>query len=93
LGVKEIGMKFKEHLKQKLQDDEFKQLYDEEKMLLDLSLTILKLRQDKGLSQRELADMAHVTQQQLSKAERGINCNMFTFLKICNALGVSVTIQ
>lgn len=30
----------------------------------------------------------NVTQQQLSKIENGINCNILTFLKVCNALGL-----
>ena len=30
----------------------------------------------------------NVTQQQLSKIENGINCNIITFLKVCNALGL-----
>jgi hypothetical protein len=34
-----------------------------------------------------------VTQQQVSKIEKGINCNVTTFLKVCNALGIKVDLE
>ncbi len=36
---------------------------------------------------------AHKTQQQLSKIENGINCNMFTFLKVCQVLGMQLSME
>ena len=74
----------------KLKDKEFKELYEEERQLLDISLRLLKVRKELGLSQRDLAHKARVTQQQVSKIENGLNCNMMTFLKVCNALGVKM---
>ena len=79
---------FRGHLKEKLKDKRFKQLFDEEKQIAELSLKILDTREHMGLSQIEVAKKANVTQQQLSKIENGINCNMSTFLKVCNALGI-----
>ena len=66
---------------------------EQEQKLLELSLQILELRKQKGLTQEHLAKIAHITQQQLSKAERGINCNMLTFLKICHALNIDLTMH
>ncbi len=73
---------FKKHLNEKLKDEQFKKLYEEERLLVELSLKILGTRELKGLSQKEVAQKAKVTQQQLSKVENGINCNLTTFLKI-----------
>ena len=81
---------FRGHLKEKLKDKGFKQLYDEEKQLAELSLRILDTREHLGLSQGEVARKAKITQQQLSKIENGINCNISTFLKVCTALGIQV---
>ena len=81
---------FRDHLKTKLIDKEFRDLYDEERQLLEISLKILNVRKELGLSQKDLAYKAHVTQQQVSKIESGLNCNMTTFLKVCNALGVKM---
>lgn len=33
---------------------------------------------------------AKVTQHQLSKVENGVNCNISTFLKICNVLDLTL---
>ncbi|MDA3955254.1 helix-turn-helix transcriptional regulator [Oceanispirochaeta sp.] len=79
---------FKSHLEESLKDQNFEAEYLEERKLLDLSIMIHDAREKSGLSQIEVAQKAHVTQQQLSKIENGKNCNMITFLKVCNALGL-----
>ena len=82
----------KGHLEDKLQHDRFRKLFSEEKQLAQLSMQILEVRQRLGLSQREVAEKAKVTQQ-LSKLEHGANCNVSTFLKVRNALGVLVALE
>ena len=83
----------KGHLEDKLQHDRFRKLFSEEKQLAQLSRQILEVRQRLGLSQREVSEKAKVTQQQLSKLEHGANCNVSTFLKVCNGLGVLVALE
>lgn len=78
------------HLNEKLKNKKFKEIYEEEKKLIELSLKIHEIREKKGLSQNDLAKKAHITQQQLSKIENGENCNIITFLKVCNVLGVDI---
>src|SRR4030065_694386 len=67
--------------------------YEEEKKLAELSLKIFDTREHLGLSQKEVAKRASITQQQLSKLENGINCTMSTFLKVCNALSIKINIE
>jgi ribosome-binding protein aMBF1 (putative translation factor) len=86
-------MNFKEHLNEKLKTPQFKKMYEEEKYLLELGLAITEAREQKGLSQKELAEKSHVTQQQLSKIENGVNCNMLTFIRVSSALGLGLTIS
>ena len=81
---------FRKHLNTKLTDKQFKKQYDEEREMLEISLQLLNARKNLGLSQQELAKKAHVTQQQLSKIESGMNCNLSTFLKVCQALEVKI---
>lgn len=83
---------FKQHLAEKLQDPNFQKAYTEERELLQLSLKIAETRKHVGLSQKELAEKARVTQQQLSRIEQGMNCNILTFLKVCHALGITLNI-
>ncbi len=83
-------MTFNSHLKEKLKNKRFKRMYEEEKELLDISLKILEARREQNLSQAELADRAHITQQQLSRIENGMNFNIKTLLKLCDALDLSL---
>jgi transcriptional regulator with XRE-family HTH domain len=83
-------MTFDSHLKEKLKNKRFKRMYEEEKELLDISLKILEARREKNLSQAELANRAHITQQQLSRIENGMNFNIKTLLKLCDALNLSL---
>jgi len=83
---------FNKHLSEKLNDPEFKELYEEEKLLLQLSNRIFEERNKAGLTQSQLAIKAQITQQQLSKIERGLNFNIITFMKVCYALGVKMNL-
>lgn len=84
---------FRRHLNEKLKDERFRRLYEEERQLTELSLKIHHMRAQLGLSQQEVATRAKVTQQQLSKVENGINCNLTTFLKVCQALDLTVELE
>jgi len=84
---------FREHLNEELKNPEFKRIYEEEKYLLELGMAIAEAREKKGLSQKELAKKSQVTQQQLSKIENGINCNLLTFIKVSSALGLGLTVS
>ncbi len=84
---------FKKHLEEKLADNEFKEMYDEERYLLEISLQLQEVRKVSGLAQHELAKKARVTQQQLSKIENGLNCNLSTFLRVCHALNVKLDLN
>jgi DNA-binding XRE family transcriptional regulator len=86
-------MKFSNYLDEKMKNPEFKKVYDEEKRLLDLGLAIIQARTQHGMTQRELAQKSRVTQQQLSKIENGINCNMLTFIRVSSALGLGITVS
>ena len=77
-------------MNRKLKDEQFKKQYDEERELLEISIQLLNARKSSGLSQQELARKAHITQQQLSKIESGLNCNLATFLRVCHALKVKI---
>lgn len=49
---------FRRHLKEKLKDERFKRLYEEERQLTELSLKIHHMRAQLGLSQLEVARKA-----------------------------------
>jgi HTH-type transcriptional regulator / antitoxin HipB len=74
-------------------DNDFESLYLEETELAELAVQVAMARQKEGLTQAALAVKAHVTQQQVSKIERGLNCNTLTLLRILNALKVKISFQ
>ena len=79
-------IEFKSYLRDRLKDPRFKKLYVEERQLVELALRLNQAREELGLTQAEAAKKANVTQQQMSRLENGVNCNMTTFLKVCQAL-------
>ncbi|HUU79839.1 MAG TPA: helix-turn-helix transcriptional regulator [Acidobacteriota bacterium] len=83
-------MTYDSHLKEKLKSKRFKRMYEEEREILEISIKILEARREQNLSQAELANRAHITQQQLSRIENGMNFNIKTLLKLCDALGLSL---
>jgi DNA-binding XRE family transcriptional regulator len=83
----------KKHLHESLKDRKFKEVYDEEKELLALSLAMHKARKKAGLSQAEIAEKAHLTQQQVSKIEKGENCNIMTYMKVSHAIGFKIVVK
>ncbi|MGA2224417.1 MAG: helix-turn-helix transcriptional regulator [Syntrophobacteraceae bacterium] len=80
---------FKAHLHEKLQDPQFKELFNEDLELLRIGLEIAEARKKMGISQTELAGRAQVTQQQVSKIENGVNSNVLTLLRVCRALSLT----
>jgi DNA-binding XRE family transcriptional regulator len=82
----------KTHLNESLKNEKFKELYEEEKELLNVSLKLQKAREQAGFSQKELAEAAHLTQQQVSKIENGENCNILTYLKASRAIGLNFSL-
>ena len=86
-------MYFKDHLKEEMENPQFKKAFEEEKYLLELGMVITETREKLGLSQTELAQKSHVTQQQLSKIENGYNCNLLTLIKVSSTLGLDITLS
>ena len=86
-------MTFDSHLNEKLKNKRFKEMYEEERELLEISIRIIEARTDQNLSQAELARRAHITQQQLSRIENGMNFNIKTLLKLCDALNLSINFK
>jgi len=84
---------FEEHLNEEMKDPQFKKMYEEEKRLLELSMLIIKAREQQKLTKSELAEKSQVTQRQLSKIENCDNYNMRTFIKVSNALGLDLTLS
>jgi len=62
---------FREHLRENLQDPEFRHHFEEGRRALTLALKIARLREKRGLSQKALAHRMGTSQQTISRLENG----------------------
>jgi DNA-binding XRE family transcriptional regulator len=86
---------FSSRLREELKDPEFKRHYDEERQALKLAIKIAALREQKGLSQQELAKLMGTSQQAISRIESGEyeGFTLKTLEKIAEATGTKVKID
>ena len=82
-----------EHLKEKLKDPYFKELYELEEQKLDIVKRIIDCRINNNLTQAQLAKKAGVTQQHISKIENGNFSSIVTLEKILLFIGYTIKIQ
>jgi len=78
-----------------MKDPEFKTHFQEERQALKLALKIAELRDQKGLSQKELARLMGTSQQAISRIESGEyeGFTLKTLEKIAEATGMRVKIE
>ena len=82
-----------EHLKEKLKDPYFKELYELEEQKLSIVKQIVDYRIKHNITQAQLAKKAKVTQQHISKIENGEFSNIATLEKILLFIGYTVKIK
>ena len=92
---KEKVRTFRSRLREDLKDPEFKAHYKEERQALKLAIMITKLREKKGLSQQQLAQLMGTSQQAISRIESGVyeGFTLRTLDKIAEATGTRVKIE
>jgi DNA-binding XRE family transcriptional regulator len=86
---------FKSRLREDLKDPEFRAHYQEERQALILAMKIAKLREKKGLSQQQMANLMGTSQQAISRIESGDyeGFTLKTLEKIAGATGTRVKIE
>ncbi len=81
-------------LKRKLQNPEFRTAYNAEDQRIKLVLQIIKLRQERGMTQTDLARAIGTRQSNVSRLERfDANLTVGTLEKVAQALGVNLRID
>jgi len=81
-------------LKRKLQNPDFRAAYEAEDKRIELVLQITKLRQQRGMTQADLAKAIGTRQANVSRLERfDANLTLGTLEKVARALGASLRID
>jgi ribosome-binding protein aMBF1 (putative translation factor) len=81
-------------LERKLRDPDFRAAYNAEDKRIELVLQIIKLRQQRGMTQSDLAKAIGTRQANVSRLER-FDCNLTlgTLEKVAQALGANLQID
>lgn len=85
--------KVSEHLKEKLKDPYFKELYELEEQKMSLVKRIVEYRIKNNITQGQLAKKAGVTQQHISKIKNGEFSRVTTLEKVLLYIGYTVRIE
>jgi len=86
---------FQSRLREEMKNPDFKKHYQEERQALKLAMKIVELRDQKGLSQQELAKLMGTSQQAISRIESGEyeGFTLKTLEKIAGSTGMRVKIE
>lgn len=88
-----MSTNFREFLNEQLKDPEFAKEYYATKPEVDFSIVIHQIREEKGLTQVELAELSGVNQANISRIENGERLpNIYTLQKIANSLGMQLAL-
>ena len=90
MNIKKIKPRtFQDRLKEDLKNPEFKEHYEEERTALALAYKIHRLREEKNLTQQQLAKLMETSQQAVSRIESGEyeGMTLKTLEKIARATG------
>ena len=82
-----------DHLKEKLKDPYFKELYELEQQKFSIVKNIIDYRIKHNLSQADLAKQLKVTQQHISNIESGEFSSVSTLEKVLLGIGLTVRIE
>jgi transcriptional regulator with XRE-family HTH domain len=84
---------FRDHLKEKLKDPYFRELYELDQQKTEIVKIILMYRIKHNLTQGKLAKQIGVSQQHISNIEAGEFSSMATLEKVLQGIGYRVKIQ
>lgn len=80
----------RQHLKEKLEDVHFKEVHELDQLKLALIKPIIEYRIKNNLTQKQLANEVGVTQQYISKIEKGVFSDMEMVAEILHHIGLQI---
>lgn len=85
---------FRKHLEKSLQDPEFRKAWEERELKYQIISEFIRLRNEKQMTQAELAEKAGTTQAVISRLERGnANLTLSMMERIAKVFGRKVRVS
>lgn len=86
---------FRQSLNKKLRNKTFKEAYEHYYSTLSIGLKIREIRREAGLTQKEVADRMGVSQQVISRLEKGEvdNPTVDTLIRIADVVGKKLNVE
>jgi len=89
-----MSKNFRESLKEQMENEEFKQEWEKTELEYQIIKAIITAREEKNITQKELAEMTGITQKDISKLENGnANPSLQTLKKLANGLGMAIKLE
>lgn len=87
--------RFRDYLKERLKDEEFRKGYEEEGVYAEVALQVARLRAEKKMSQKRLAEILCTSQQMVSRLEdpKNTSYSVKTLMKLARAFGKELRVQ
>ncbi|MFC1644032.1 helix-turn-helix domain-containing protein [Candidatus Omnitrophota bacterium] len=87
--------KFKDELKEQLKDPKFKKAFEEEEIFATIAISMAKLREKEGLTQKELAKRMNTSQQMVARLENLSNrsCSIRTLVKAARVMNKRLVVK
>ncbi|MCG2712303.1 MAG: helix-turn-helix domain-containing protein [Candidatus Omnitrophica bacterium] len=88
-------VRVRSRLKEDFKNPEFRKAFDEEEVFAPLAIQVAKIRQKKKLTQLELAERLHTTQQTISRLEdiHNKSYSLQTLIKLAGALDKKLKVE
>jgi DNA-binding XRE family transcriptional regulator len=96
LKIKKNNSKsFSQSLNKKLRNKTFKEAYEHYYSALSIGLKIREIRKEAGLTQKEVADKMGVSQQVISRLEKGEvdNPTVDTLIRVADVVGKKLNVE
>jgi transcriptional regulator with XRE-family HTH domain len=94
LEEKKAMSTFTNRLREQMKNEEFRKEYYKARFFDEISMQLIKLRNERGLSQVALAEKAGTTQAVISRIENGsVNASTGSIQKLAEAMGAVVRID
>lgn len=87
-------MKFRDFLKEELKDEEFRKIYEKDKIMYDIISQTIAERNKQNLTQEDLAKRMETKQASISRFENGnTNPSLEFLIKLAESLGKKLEIK